>query len=295
MALSDPRIVYGVHSIAAYSRTTKLPYGIAKVLASSNFSITGELNQLFGGASKFAWAIEEANVTAELQLNVKQIEDWMFELFLGKAPTFTDTPSSSGSVGTPEAVVGTLINATTGVASVAAKSGSEADIKFGKLLIVAVSATTVDVYAVSDVDFNRGTDKEFVNDDLKVNASALTVPDSSGVVEIPGFGLEIAGGSGTVALTTGDSILVEVMPAYTKKMEVSIGASNDTFPEFGAVMVAQQRSNGEMFEIDAYRVKGSGLPFGFTEKEFSQPEITAQAFYDSAKNAVARARWVLPS
>jgi hypothetical protein len=295
MGLSDPRIIYGVHSIAPYSRTTNLPYGIAKVLASSNFSVTGELNQLFGGASKFAWAIEEANVTAELQINVKQVEDWMFELFLGKAPTSTATPSTSGSVSTPVAVVGTLIDATTGLASVTAKSGSEADIKFGKYLIVAVNATTVNVYAYSDVDFNRGTDKEFEDDGLKIVASALTVQDSGGTTEIPGFGLELTGGSGTVALTEGDSIVIEVMPAYSKKMEVVIGGSSDTFPEFGAIMVAQQRSNGEMFEIDAYRCKGSGLPMGLTEKEFGQPEITAQAFYDSAKNAVAKFRWVLPS
>lgn len=295
MALSDPRIVYGVHSIAPYSRTTGLPYGIAKVLASSNFSITGELNNLYGGSSKFAWAIEEANVTAELQLNVKQVESWMFELFLGKAPTDVDTPSASGAVSTITNKNGTsAVSATTGIASVGAKSGSEADLKFGKYIVKVVSATTVDVYCLSDVDFNRGTDKDFENDALKVTASALTITTST-AVEIPGHGVELTGGSGTIGMTDDDTATFEVQPAYTKTMEVSIGASNDTFPEFGAVMVAQQRSNGEMFEIDAYRVKGSGLPMGLTEKEYNNPEITAQAFYDSAKDAVCKIRWVLPS
>ena len=294
MGLSNPRIIYGVHSISAYSRTTGLPYGIAKVLASSNFAITGELNSLFGGSSKFAWAIEEANVTAELQLNVKQVEDWMFELFLGKAPTLVDTPDTSGDVTTLTSVVAGLFSATVGVASVGLKSGSTADLKFGKYIVKYVSATTVDVYCLSDLDFNRGTDKTFENDALKITATALTIATTT-AVEIPGFGLELTGGSGTIALVAGSTASFEVLPAFTKSMSVSIGGSTDTFPEFGALMVAQQRSNGEMFEIDAYRCKGSGLPLGLTEKEFGQPEIAAQAFYDSSKNAVAKIRWVQPA
>lgn len=294
MSLSDPRIVYGVHSVAPYSRTTGLPYGIAKVLAASNFSITGELAQLFGGASKFAWAIEETNVTAELQLQVKQVEDWMFELFLGKAPTLVDTPDTDGVFTAVANKKGTSAVAATGISGVALKSGATADLKFGKYVIKVVSATTVDVYAKSDVDFNRGTDKEFVNDLLKITASALTITQSTGV-EVPGFGIEITGGAGTIGMVTGDTAEFEVLPPFTKSMSVVIGGSSDTFPEFGCLMVAQQRSNGEMFEIDAYRCKGSGLPLGLTEKEFGQPEITAQAFYDSAKNGVAKIRWVQPS
>jgi hypothetical protein len=294
MSLSDPRIIYGVHSIAPYSRTTGLPYGVAKVLASSNFSITGELVQLFGGSSKFAWAIEEANVTAELQLNVKQVEDWMFELFLGKAPTLVSTPDTDGLASTITNKKGTSIVAATGILGTSLKSGSSADLKFGKYIVVAASATTVDVYALSDVDFNRGTDKEFVNDALKITASPLTIAQNT-AVDVPGFGLELTGGAGTIAMVVGDTATFEILPPFTKKMEVSIGGSSDTFPEFGALMVAQQRSNGEMFEIDAFRCKGSGLPMGFTEKEFGMPEIAAQAFFDSAKNAVCKIRWFQPS
>lgn len=294
MALSDPRIVYGVHSVAPYSRTTGLAYGIAKVLAASNFAITGELAQLFGGASKFAWAIEETNVTAELQLQVKQVEDWMFELFLGKAPTLVDTPDTTGDVTVLTSKVAGVFSATVGIASVGLKSGATADLKFGKYIVKYVSATTVDVYCLSDIDFNRGTDKEFVNDALKITSSPLTITTAT-AVEVPGFGIELTGGSGTIAMTAGGTATFEVLPAFTKSMSVVIGGTSDTFPEFGCLMVAQQRSNGEMFEIDAYRCKGSGLPLGLTEKEFGQPEITAQAFYDSAKNGVAKIRWVQPS
>lgn len=294
MALSDPRIVYGVHAFTPYSRTTGLPYGTSKVLESSNFSITGELNALNGGSSKFPWAIEEANVTAELQLKVKQVEDWMFELFLGKAPTLVDTPDTGGEVTTLTSKVAGVFSATVGVASVGLKAGASADVKFGKYVVKYVSATTVDVYAMNDLDFNRGTDKTFENDLLKITASALTIATAT-AVEVPGFGIELTGGSGTIALVAGGTATFEVLPPFTKSMSVTVGGSSDTFPEFGALMVAQQRSNGEMFEVDAFRCKGSGLPIGFTEKEFGQPEIAAQAFYDSAKNGVAKFRWVQPS
>ena len=96
-------------------------------------------------------------------------------------------------------------------------------------------------------------------------------------------------------MTAGHTATFEVVPAFTKKMEVTIGGSSDTFAEFGCLMVAQQRANGEMFEIDAFRCKGSGLPLGLQEKEWGQPEISAQAFFDSAKNGVAKIRWVQPS
>lgn len=293
MALSDPRIIYGVHSITTYSRTTGLPYGTAKVLANSSFTLTGELTELFGGSQKFAWAIEEGNINAEIALNVKQIEDWMFELFLGKAPT-TASSGASGATSTIANKQGTSAVASTGIASVGAKSGSESDMKFTKYVVKVVTATTVDVYAMSDLDFNRGTDKSFENDLLKITASPLTITQSA-AVEVPGYGIELTGDSGVIGMTADDTAEFEVYPPYDKTSDVVIGGTSDTFVEFGAIMVAQQRSNGEMFEIDAYRVKGSGLPLGLAEKAFGEPEITAKAFYDSAKNGVAKIRMIDPS
>jgi len=291
MGLSDPRIVYGVHSFSPYSRSTGLPFGVAKVLAGSTFTIAGELVEQFGGSNKFAWAVEEGNVNADIALSVKQIEDWMFELFLGKAPT----ASGAAANGTVSALVdknGTLVDAT-GIASVAAKAGSEGDLKFTKYVVVAVSATTVDVYALSDVDFQRGADTVFEDDLLKITAAPLTIVTATPVT-IPGYGLELTGGAGTIGMDTDDTAEFEVIPQSDKSMEVTIGASGDTFPVFGAIMVAQQRGNGEMFEIDAFRCKGSGLPLGLAEKAFGEAEIAVKAFYDSAKNGIAKVRWVDP-
>ena len=58
--------------------------------------------------------------------------------------------------------------------------------------------------------------------------------------------------------------------------------------------MAQQRGSAEMFEIDLYRVKAAGLPIGFTTNEWSNAEVTAQAFYDSTRNGVFSMRHVSP-
>ena len=291
MGLSKPRTIFGVHSFSPYNRSTGEPFGIAKVLAGSTFTIAGELVELFGGSNKFAWAVEEGNVNADIALSVKQVEDWMFELFLGKKPTASG--SGAGSVSALVAKNGDLI-AVDGLASVGVLGGSEADLKFSKYVVKAVSATTVDVFAYSDVDFNRGVDKVFEDDLLKITATALTVVAATPVT-IPDFGLELTGAAGPIAMTVGDTAEFEVLPPSDKSMEVIIGGSSDTFPVFGAMMVAQQRGDGEMFEIDAFQCKGSGLPLGLAEKAFGEPEIAVKAFYDADKNGIAKIRWVDPA
>lgn len=293
MSLSDPRIVYGVHSFAPYSRTTGLPYGIAKVLGGSNLALTGELVELMGGSSKFPWAIEESIVKAELQLKLRQIEDWMFQLFLGHSPTSDVSGSATGAVDALANVNGTSTVAATGIATVLAKSGSEADMKFGKYIVKVVSSSTVDVYLKSDVDIGRGNAGTYQNDLLKITATALTIVAST-AVDVPNFGIKLTGGAGTIGMTIGDTAEFAVYPEYNKTMNVVIGSSTDTFPEFGAVMIAKKRGNGEMFEVDCFRVKAAGLPLGFTENAFSEPEIKAQVFYDSTKDGIAKIRWVQP-
>lgn len=296
MALSNPRIFFGVSSFTAYNRDSGLPYGTSLVLANSSFSLSGELVSLTGGSNRYNWAVEESNITAELSITFRQYEDWMMELFLGKAPT-AGTPSATGTVGAIANKKGTsVVNASTGIASVAAISGSEADLKFTKYVVKAASATTVDIYAYSNTDFGRGTDKVFENDELKITTSPITVPDSGATVDFTGYGIEITGGSGTVAFTAGDTAVFEVLPADEKSVSAVFGGSTDSFPEFGAVIMGQKRGNGggEMVEIDVYRCKAVGLPMNFAEKAFSEAEITAQAYYDSEQGGVFKLRHVTP-
>jgi hypothetical protein len=296
MALSDPRIIFGVHSVAPYSRSAAnygSYYGIFKVLGGSSLSLSGELLKLNGGSLKYPWAVEDGLITAELSLKVKEYPSFLFELFLGKAPTDAGI-DAAGSVSTPVEVVGASIIASTGIATITViPSTGAANLKFGKYLVKAASATAVDIYVSSDINFARGTDETYDSDILLVS-SGNTIT-TGGNTDIASLGLRITGGAGAIAFVTGDSATFLVLPPSTKSMSVTIGASSDVFPEFGAMIYAKQRGNLEMFEVDLFRCKGVGTPLGFEENAFSEAEIKAEAFYDSAKDGIMSIRHILPS
>lgn len=291
MALSAPRTIFGVHEFSPYSRSTGLPFGTVRVLGNSSIGLTGELVELRGGSNRYSWDVQDGNIDVEISLTVKEYPNFLFELFLGKSVS-TTAASATGTVTTLTNKNGTsAVNASTGIATVGIKSSSEADLKFGKYVVKVVSATTVDVYCLTSVDFARGADIEFQDDNLKITASALTITASTPVT-IPSCGLELTGGSGTIGMTEGDTATFEVYPIHDGAIDVNIGGSSDVYPEFGAVMIAEQRATGEMLDIEAYRVKAIGLPLGLQEKAWSESEITAKAFYDSTLNRVLRIRHV---
>lgn len=284
MAQTNPNVIFGVHGVTFYNRADRSFFGTLRVLKGSTFSLTGENVLLNGGSSPYPWDVQTGLITSELAITFSDYQPFLSELFLGKDST-TTTAETTGDVSTPENASGTsIIDATTGIASIGAKAGSEADLKFTKYVVQYVSATTVDIYAATDVDFARGTNASFVDDTLKITATPLTVPDAGATVDVPNFGLEITGGSGTVAFTSGDSAFFEVRPINAKSTIVSVGATSDTFPEFGALIYAE--ANNRLFEIDAFRCKASGMPFGFNPKEHSEAEVTANAFQDLARGGV---------
>lgn len=293
MALSDPRIIFGVHSVTPYDRTTGEFYGTLKVLGGSSLSLSGELIKLNGGSLKYPWAVEDGLITAEMTLKVKSYEDFLFELFLGKAPTATGV-DTAGAVSTPVEKVGTTVIGSTGIATIAViPSTGVADLKFTKYVVKAMSATTVNVYAASDIDFAHGTAESYDDDSLLV-AGPLTIT-TGGNTDVASLGLRFTGGAGAIAMTTGDAATFEVKPASTKSMEVVVGSTSDVFPEFGAMLYAKKRGNNEMLEIDVFRCKGVGLPIGLEENAFSEAEIKCEAFYDAAQNGIMKIRHISPS
>ena len=295
MALSNPRSIFGVHSVTPYNVSTGEFYGTMKVLQSSSLSLSGELINLNGGSSKYPWAVEDGLITSELSLSFSQYDDFLFELMLGKAPT-SNAAEATGSVTALTNKNGTsVVEATTGIASVGVTSGDSADLKFTKYVVKVTNAASdeVTVYAASDVDFQRGTDGSYTSDLLDIGTAII--PGTGGTVALADYGIEFTGGSGTIAMIDGDTAEFSVRPPNTESMDVVIGGAGDVFPEWGAIVMAQKRGTGEMFEIDLYRVKAVGLPIGFTTNEWSNAEITAQAFYDSTRNGVMSIRHIIPS
>ena len=289
MGLSQDFIAYGIHSLVPYRRADKLPYGIFKVLGGGTISLSAEFEDLFGGSNKYAWASEAKTISAEFTATVKSMPDFLFEVFLGAEVTTT----AASATGTVEAIANfngtSLVEATTGIDSIAIKSGSEVDLKAGIYVVKAVSATTVDVYCMTDIEFSNGTDLEFIDDALKVTAAPLTITAST-AVEIPNTGLELTGGSGVIALVTGDTAVFKAAAAHGGISEIVIGKSSATFPEHGQVAMAAKRSNGDMLEIDIHKAVGAGFPVALEETVFSIPELTVKLLFDSCLNRIATFR-----
>lgn len=289
MALSAPKTIFGIHSVTPYNTTTGEFYGELRVLESSSLSLQGELVDLMGGSNKYAWESQDGAITAEMALNFSEYPDFVYELFLGKAPT-SFSAEANGNVSTITNKSGTSVVASTGIASVSLKTGEQADLKFGRYLVKVASATTVDVYFSSDYDIARGTD-ETISSDLLLVESGITITQSA-AVDVGDFGLELTGDSGVIAMTTGDTATFEVRPVNQGGMTVKIGATaSSEFPEFGAVLYAQKKSN-ELYEIDCFKCKALGMPINFNRNAYSAAEVSVKVLYDSDRDGVFEVRRV---
>ena len=290
MGLPERKTIYGVHSVTPYNPATGVPLGdTAKVVGNLTMTLTGDNVALNGGSNPFPWAVENGLINTETTLLLREYPNFVYEAFLGAEVT-KRVAEASGGVDDPTNRKGTsMVDGTTGIAAIAVKSGEEANVKTGKYVIEAASATTINVYAMSDVDFKNGTDLTYVDETLKINSSPITITDG-GAVSIPNTGLEITGGSGTVAFTSGDTALVESRGINTGSQEVKIGGAADSFPNVGLLCYAQKAGDNSIYEIDLFKCKGAGAPINFAEKAFSEAEIPIVAFYDSAQDAVAKIR-----
>lgn len=289
--LSNPRILYGIHSISPYNRTDKLPYGILKVIGSAQIALTTDLEQLFAGSNKFAWAAETKTTNTELTAKVKAYPGFLFALFLGA--TVTDAGAdAAGATTTLTNAKGTSMVAATGLASVGILSASKANAKFGKYVIKATSSTAFKIYLYSDIDAGRGTDAVYVDDTLEI--ASVTGVATGANSDVAALGLRFVGDASATAFVTGDTATFEVLPPSTSSSQIVVGKSTDSLPNFGALLLAQKRATGEMFEIDAHNCVGGGLPISLEELTFSQPELKMVCLYDSSLDRVFSIRHILP-
>lgn len=289
MSFGYNRINYGIHSICPFKISDGMPYGILKVLGGGTMTLSSEFEELFGGSNKFAVAVEAKTISAEWTANVKTMPDFMFELFLGATVT-TTAASATGTVGDLANVNGAAMGIT-GIASVQAKSGSEGDLKDGIYIVKVVTATSVDVYALTDIEFKKlgAASLEYVNEGLKITATPLTVVAST-AVEIPGLGVTLTGGTGTIAMVVGETLRFGVRSKHAGISTIDIGSSSTIFPEHRQLCLGQKRANGDTFEMELYKVVGSGMPIPFEENTFAIPELSMKLIQDSAKDKMATIR-----
>lgn len=283
MTVSEPITPFGIHQLTAYNITTGVPLGTAKVVGSAELSSEGELISLNGGSSKYPWKVERGAVKSELAVTLREYPPFLFEVLLGKAMTI-NAAETGASVSALTNVKGTSVhNASTGIDELTIEEAL--NIKFGTYVIKAVTATTVDVYAYTDVDFAQGTDGAALNDAYKITSSPVTITSGESI-EFADFGLAISGGSGTIGMTSGDTARFTCRPINTESQEVTIGSSTEVFSDFGLIIAAQRPGDKYMTYIDCFRVAGVGLPISFTENKFSEAKIKLQLYRDNTRDGV---------
>lgn len=287
MALSKPRTIFGIHSITPYSRQDELPYGILLVTGGGNLEMTAENETLTGGSSRYPWASQPTSVNTSLTANVKSFEGFLFELFLGAKLTQISA-SATGEIRAYTNVKGTSVQDPASGVVVQIKAASKADLKFGRYVIKATGTNKVKVYCHSDIDFSRGQSVNFKDDSLLISEE-ITV--GTVAVEVPGFGIELVKGSGTLALTTGDTAAFTVFPENKGAQSLLIGSGTSNFPAFGARMFASKADN-QIFEINAFNCQGAGLPLPLQEKAFAIADLTMTLLRDPARDAVAEITFI---
>jgi hypothetical protein len=294
MGVTPARSLFGLHSVLFYDRATKEPYGPAvKIAASAGIELSADFEDLTGGSEKFVLASEPKLITSEFKMVIKEFRNYLFEIFAGATVTKT-TGETTGNVGALTNIKGTSVfEVTDGIASITAKAGNEENLKFDKFVVIVKSATTINFISLSDIDHTRGTDIDYQDDSLEVLAADITVPPEGATIDVPELGITVTGGSAVaVVMVVGDTAEFEVRPINTESSVISIGSSTTEFKEFGALFVAQKRSNGEMFEIEIFRCIGAGLPLNFEEKVWVESELTMKALKDSVLDKMLEIRTI---
>lgn len=268
--------LFGIKYLIPYDRTTLKPKGIFEVIG--GVEVGREIEQLFlnGGHKSSPFAVEGGEENNTMTATLREYPNFAFNIF-ENADITSVTTEASGYVGTPGNKVGSsIIDPTTGIASIAATATKESSIPSGWLLIQGTSdPTKVDIYLAGDVASGRVP----IVDELPKIASDVVVAGTGGTVELADYGLTITGGSGTVAFTEGDLAYVDVRPANTKRTTIQVGA-NTGVNYVGMLLVYPRNSEKDQTIVRFPKVAVIGMPFNGNSREFSEFEQAMTPLYD---------------
>jgi len=264
-----------------------VPVSFLRVLGECSFNLSPEFVDLNGGSSMYPWDSEVGNIGSELSLTAREYPMSVMEMALAGTKTAL-TSEADGEVRDIANVKGTTAYSSVGLSDVEVTddTGTDgtADLKEGEYVVVFTAATKVDVYALSNANFSRGTSKEYLDDTLKI-ATNLTISTGAETL-VPGFGLSLVGGSGTIGGTVGDSLRFTVRRPLVSGFKLVVGESGSAFQEYGVLLSGQVQGDGSLSYIDMYRVKAAGMPIAFNEKAYSEWSVTLKALYDSDRDGV---------
>lgn len=284
---------YSISSMTFIDRETGLPVGeTIQSFTSATFNRNVAIVEQKGGVGNETQCAKAGEVTHELTVAFgDRPSSEIIELLTGAKVT-KRAAETSGAVTTLVNKKGTTIaNATTGIASVGIISGKETDLKYTTYVVKAVSATTVNIYAYSNNDFNRGTASTFITPSAKTIAEGVTIATGTALqLESPtitngAFGVELTGGSGTIAMTIGDTATFEVRPPNSTSEEWVLGELGSKLKYFELECTGYLCNSDAVQRLRIYKVIGGSFNHSMTVDEFTNQELTLTVVRDNDKNA----------
>lgn len=281
MAKDPKQLIFGIHGATLCDFHSFQPIGEElDVLGDLTLDVAADIESLYGGSHLWAVAGEVKTFACEGSLDIKEYPEELAEYLVAGAGTKT-AASATGGVTTIANRLGTSVfSATTGIASVGLKSGEGAELKGGMYVVVAATASTVDVYAVSTANLKRGTDLTLTAGSMKIAAGLSIETDTA--VEVTNTGVELTGGSGTIGMTAGDTAFYRVYPPHNGVETITMGQAESEPKRVALMLTAQNRTTGEMFDIFCPNALVLGLPLGLKEKAFQTGGIKIGIFTDES-------------
>lgn len=265
---------FGIHQITFRDLVDPSIMGTGKILDNATPELTQELVKLTGGSSAFSWAAAPGLADGTISVVLKQYDKNILKFINSNLSDETNIVenASGDAAGFTSAIANgkgvSVVDATTGIASIAVDSSTVANLAYGDYAVKAVSATTVDLYLNTDIS-GKAT---YVDDNLKITSTPITIPGTGGTVV--SNGVEFTGGSGTVALVTGDVATFSVRPINTYNLTNFIGKIGSAPKEF-RVDIFGENINGRIRQATFPRViAAGGANLKFLTKEFSMIETT---------------------
>jgi len=254
------------------------------VLGDFTSEFTPEFAKLEGGSQLFPFATAVKSLSNSVKATVREYSADGTNLALGGTLTEYAADSAGDVLYEANVLNESVIDASTGIATVTIKAASKADAKEGWYLIKCTGAAAVDVYAMSAGAFSRGTNESFEDIDGKITAAPLTITTGS-AIEVTDFGIDLTGGSGSIGMTTGDTARFYVQAPHSGAWSTKFGQSAFDYPDVGAVITSSY-DDGRLNTLHLFNCKVAGAAINFSEKEYAGYDISIEPNYDTDQDAV---------
>lgn len=264
---------FGVSKLVFTSRDN--PGKTAEVDAVDSIDFGGlqsPLIQQKSGNNSFAVATGTGEAEGTFTATIQQYGKELLEVVGAKEAIITSDNSGTPAINSANIKGSSVLNATTGLIA-GLKAGSEASLKAGAYIIIARSASSVDVIATTK-DFKT------VNGVLNASPLSITTGTSVDVLDQDGnpTGLELTGGSGTIAFVEGDYAKADVSKGLID-FDFKLNSNGGYCPRiFDLIAISSNytTNDGVCKYKQIYLPKVSAIinPFGaLTRNEFSPFEL----------------------